>query len=169
MCVVFAFACSAGGCGAAAGPRASAESASAPTTTETRKQPDAVLVELDVQLADEVSIENLRTAIRRSPALALDPASVAPGARRLLLRFEATHPTEAGASLERTMSLTGFTNGGDCQIFKLAPKLTKPGGKKANAADVEELTTAGVHEMVVKLEGLTPKIGPNATCLATGP
>ena len=127
-----------------------------------------MLVELDVREADEPAIENLRTAIRRSASLSLDPSSVSPTARRLVLRFEATTPTQAGASLERTMSLTGFVNGGECQIFKLAPKLTKPGGKKDSASDVDELTSAGVQNMIGTIEGLAPKIGPNATCLATG-
>lgn len=143
--------------------------ARAPTTEpEASKRADAVLVELDVRGADDTAVENLRTEIRRSSSLSLDPASVGDGARKLLLRFEATEPTQSGAALERTMTLTGFTTGGECQIFKLSPKLTKPGGKKESAADVDELTSAGVKNMVGTIEGLAPRIGPNATCVATG-
>lgn len=138
------------------------------SSTKETNDAGALLVELDAREADDVAIENLREAIRRSSLLALDPSTVSPDARRLLLRFEATRPTQAGASLERTLSLTGFTNGGGCQIFKLSPKLTKPGGREDNAADVDALTSAGVASMVGTLEGLAPKIGPNASCVATG-
>ena len=161
---VLALSFSALGCGAAA-----AKTDVVPVATvEVSKQADAVLVELDVGDADGSAVDNLRTAIRRSTGLSLDPASVSPNARRLLLRFEATTPTQSGASLERTLSLTGFTRDGECQIFRLAPKLTKPGGKKDRPADVDELTTAGVQNMVGTIEDLAPKIGPNATCVETG-
>jgi hypothetical protein len=134
------------------------------TAQEAPKAPDAVLVEVDAQAAEE-DVAALERALRASKHLTL--TSGLAGDRRVRLRFVTTAPRELAGHLEVEMKATGFT-GEACQIFRLAPKLKKPNGRVAALVDVEELRVAGVENIVSSLEQLAPKIGPNATCLSTG-
>jgi hypothetical protein len=131
---------------------------------ETEKDPDAVVVELDAQ-ATPADVAALQDAVRRSKRLTFE--SGPSGRRSVRLRFVTTEARERAGHLEVEMTATGFT-GESCQIFQLSPKLKKANGRASSTEDVQELRAAGVGSIVSSIEALAPKIGPNATCVATG-
>ena len=157
--LLFVSACSA--------PSTQPAAASAVVDVEASKDADAFDVEL-VSDAEDFAVAELRAQLARSSKLKLANGAVGNDARRLKLRFSAGAPSTSSKGLQRELSLTGFTQEGECQVFQLKPKLTKPGGRAEVDSDVKELTRAGIENLMLTLHSLLPKVGPNATCLSTG-
>ena len=153
--------------GACSAPSPQPASASAPVEVEASKDADAFEVEL-VTEAEASAVAELRAQLGRSSKLKLADGVVGNDARRLKLRFSAGAPSTSSKGLQRELSLTGYTQAGECQVFQLNPKLTKPGGRAEVESDVKELTRAGIENLMLTLHSLLPKVGPNATCLSTG-
>lgn len=146
-------------------------SAPAPTVAPARapKDADALLYSLRVEGdADADAAARFERAVGDASALERLDQGAAPSGRRSIELRLLVGPVEATPSgLARKITLTGTLPGG-CQVLTFAPSLTKPGGRADDAHDRDELLDSGIGAVAKKLADVASKIGPGATCIATG-
>lgn len=152
------------GCGAA--PAAPAAAASPPRSS---KDPDALLYRLRVEgEAEADAAARFERSVADAASLErLEGGAPPPGRRSLELRLVIGAVTQTPAGLTRTVTLVGTLPGG-CQVLTFAPSLTKPGGRADDDHDRDELLDSGIGAVAKKLGDVAAKIGPGATCIATG-
>lgn len=140
-----------------------------PAPARAAKDADALLYRLRVEGdAESNAAARFDRAVGDASALErLDQGSAPSGRRSIELRLIVGAVEATPSGLARKITLTGTLPGG-CQVLTFAPSLTKPGGRADDADDRDELLDSGVGAVAKKLADVAPKIGPGATCIATG-